>query len=62
MMPIAHEHELQGRRRNRNLGLLAVLLGFVTVVFAITIVKLSKGQMIEGFDHSVRPSLISPSE
>jgi len=35
-----------------------ILGGFVLLVFVITVVKLSQGQMIEGFDHAVRPSLL----
>ena len=34
------------------------LIGFAVIVFAITIVKLSSGNMLEGFDHVVRPSLV----
>ena len=34
------EHELHQRRRGRNWGLMAVLLGFVALIFAVTIVKL----------------------
>jgi hypothetical protein len=43
------EHELHRRRRGRNIALGAVLLGFVVLVFAVTIVKLSSGQMIQGY-------------
>jgi hypothetical protein len=50
-------HELHGRRRSRNLGVGLLLGGFVALVFGITIVKLADGQMIEGFDHTVRPML-----
>ncbi|WP_333832237.1 hypothetical protein [Rubrimonas sp.] len=37
---IHREHELHARRRGRNLAVLAVLAGFVALVFAVTIVKL----------------------
>ncbi len=43
------EHELHRRRRGRNIALGAVLLGFVVLVFAVTIVKLSSGQMMQGY-------------
>jgi hypothetical protein len=43
------EHELHRRRRGRNIALAAVLLGFVVLVFAVTIVKLSSGQMIQAY-------------
>ncbi|MCV2880530.1 hypothetical protein [Actibacterium sp. XHP0104] len=54
------EHELHKRRFGRNLGLLAVLCGFVALVFVLTIVKVSEGGKMEAFDHSVRPSLTTP--
>lgn len=34
------EHELHGRRRGRNLAVLAALLGVVALLFAVTIVKM----------------------
>lgn len=34
------EHELHRRRRGRNLAVLAVLAGFVVLMFAVTIVKM----------------------
>ena len=43
------EHELHKRRKGRNLALGGVLLGFVLLIFAVTIVKLANGQMIQGF-------------
>ena len=39
-MAIGKQHELHERRRGRNYGVLAVLLGLVALVFAVTIVKL----------------------
>ncbi len=55
-------HEIYGRRRSRNVGLGIVLAAFVLLVFAVTIVKLSEGQRMEGFDHQVRPSLLPSTE
>lgn len=43
------EHEIFRRRRGRNLALGGALLGFVLLVFAVTIVKLAEGQMIQGY-------------
>ncbi len=43
------EHDLHRRRKGRNLALGGVLLGFVVLIFAVTIVKLASGQMIQGF-------------
>lgn len=54
-------HEIYGRRRSRNIGLGVVLGGLVALIFAVTIVKMSHGEMMEGFDHQVRPSLL-PAE
>ncbi|GMG81827.1 hypothetical protein LNKW23_10400 [Paralimibaculum aggregatum] len=34
------DHELHKRRRGRNLGVLAVLLGFAALLFIVTIVKM----------------------
>ncbi len=61
-MAISKQHELHQRRGRRNLWLGLVLGSFVILVFAITLVKLSSGQMIEGFDHSIRPTLVEGSE
>lgn len=56
------DHEIHARRRGRNMTLGLILAGFVGLVFVITVVKLSQGQMIEGFDHAIRPSLLEASE
>ena len=34
------EHDLHKRRRGRNFALLAVLLGFVVLLFSVTIAKM----------------------
>ena len=54
-------HEIFARRRSRNLGLGGALIGFVLLIFAVTLVKLSEGQSMEGFDHQIRPSLLPSS-
>ena len=61
-MALSREHPLAARRRGRNRGVGLALAGFAAVVFAITVAKLSSGQMIEGFDHTLRPSLLEPAE
>ncbi|MFT4794514.1 MAG: hypothetical protein ACJAVR_001616 [Paracoccaceae bacterium] len=48
-MIVKEEHELHRRRRGRNIALGVLLLSFVVLVFAVTIVKLSSGQMIQGY-------------
>jgi hypothetical protein len=45
-------HEIYGRRKSRNLGLGLVLAAFVVLTFAVTIVKLSEGADMRGFDHT----------
>ncbi len=60
-MAIKVEHELHKRRSGRNIGLGLVLVAFVAIVFGLTVVKISNGGTIEGFDHTVRYS-IEPKE
>lgn len=52
------ESEMHRRRKSMNLLILGLLVGFVALIFAVTIVKMSNGQMMEGFDHQFRPSLL----
>lgn len=52
------EHELHKRRRSRNLGLLVVLLAFVALVFGLSVVKITNGDMMEGYDHQPRASML----
>lgn len=56
-MAIRAEHEIHGRRKSRNTGLGLVLVCFVALVFALTIVKVRQGELMEGFDHQPRISL-----
>ena len=58
-MPIRVEHEMHGRRRGRNVGLLLILLALIAIVFGLTVVKvlsLEDVRQLEGFDH-VSPTL-----
>lgn len=41
-MEIRKDHELHGRRFGRNMGVGLTLLTFVTLIFGLTIVKLTK--------------------
>ncbi|MGP9805855.1 hypothetical protein [Paracoccus sp. NSM] len=61
-MQLKAEHELHGRRRSRNVGLGFVLIGFVALVFALTVVKVQQGNMMEAFDHQPRVSLLPAEE
>lgn len=56
-MAFREEHELHRRRFGRNVGLGLVLVGFVGVVFALTVVKVTRGDPMQGYDHVVRPEL-----
>jgi len=40
MANLTKEHELHRRRRGRNLAVLAILIGFIALLFWVTIVKL----------------------
>ncbi len=54
------EHEIHGRRKGRNIGVFALLIGFVGIVFGLTVVKvlgLTDIRQMERFDHVVRPHL-----
>ena len=53
-MGIAPEHEIHQRRLSRNLGVGLVLGGFVILVFALTMAKLTRGDHVEAFDHQFR--------
>ncbi len=53
-----HDHELHTRRRGRNMGLLVVLLGFIVLIFGLTIVKIQTAGFTQGFDHVARPEII----
>ncbi|MCT2539342.1 hypothetical protein [Sedimentimonas flavescens] len=57
-MPITQTHELHQRRLSRNLGLGAVLLAFVVLVFGLTVVKVNRGGMMEAYDHQPRASVL----
>jgi hypothetical protein len=57
----SREHELYKRRFSRNVGVGVVLGVFIILVFGLTIAKVSRGDPMEGFDHSVRSSVL-PAE
>lgn len=54
-MAIKVEHEIHYRRFGRNLGVGLLLGGFVAVVFALTVVKVSNGDRMHAGDHAVSP-------
>jgi hypothetical protein len=54
-MTFRPEHEIHKRRFSRNLGLGLTLAAFVALVFALTVVKVTRGDPMQGFDHVVQP-------
>lgn len=56
-MAFGKDHELHQRRFSRNLWVGALLLGFVAIVFGLTVVKVTRDGPIEGYDHAVRPQM-----
>jgi len=50
-------HELHDRRKSRNVGVGLVLVGFIAIVFALTVVKITRGDPMQAFDHVVRPEM-----
>ena len=60
-MAFPPQHEIHRRRFGRNLGLGLVLAAFVGLVFALTVVKVTRGDPMQGFDHTVRPEMVPAS-
>jgi len=56
------EHDLHRRRQSRNFGIALVLVGFIVVVFGLTVVKVRTLGAVQGFDHVVRPELMEQSQ
>ena len=54
-MTFRPEHELHKRRFSRNLGVGLTLAAFVALVFALTVVKVKRGDPMQGYDHVVQP-------
>lgn len=64
-MAIKVEHEIHERRKGRNMGVGLLLLGLITIVFGLTVVKvLQLGDLreFETFDHVARPQIIPDEE
>ena len=57
-MALNPTHEMHKRRFGRNLGVALLLGGFVALVFALTVVKVTRGDPMQGYDHSVRPEMM----
>lgn len=57
-MALQPEHELHRRRSGRNIGVMLVLLAFVALVFGLSIAKIQQGDMMQGYDHQPRSSML----
>jgi hypothetical protein len=55
-MAFPPQHELHKRRFGRNLGVGLTLAAFVALVFALTVVKVKRGEPMEVYDHVVQPA------
>ncbi|MFT4782896.1 MAG: hypothetical protein ACJA1E_001963 [Paracoccaceae bacterium] len=56
------EHELHHRRKGRNFGVGLLLIGFIAIVFGLSVVKIKTGLPVEKFDHVARPALVPATE
>jgi hypothetical protein len=52
------DHELHRRRYGRNIGVFLALFAFALLVFGLTVVKISRGDPMQAFDHVLRPEMI----
>jgi hypothetical protein len=57
-MTFRPEHDLHKRRFGRNLGVGLTLVAFVALVFALTVVKVQRGDPMQGYDHVVQPQSV----
>ena len=57
-MAFRPEHDLHKRRLSRNLGLGLTLAAFVALVFALTVVKVQRGDPMQGYDHVIQPEAV----
>jgi hypothetical protein len=58
-MTFRPEHDLHKRRFGRNLGVGLTLVAFVALVFALTVVKVKRGEPMQGYDHVVQPEAVT---
>ena len=64
-MAIRVEHEIHTRRKGRNIGVGLLLIGFIGIVFGLTVVKvlqLGDARQFETYDHVARPQIIPEEE
>ena len=56
-MALGKPHEIHTRRSGRNIGVAGLLIGFIVIVFGLTVDKITNGGPDEGYDHAPRPAL-----
>jgi hypothetical protein len=61
-MALGQNHEMHERRKGRNYAVLGLLIAFAVLIFAVTMVKMGNGHMMEGFDHTFRASALPVTE
>ena len=61
-MTFRPEHELHKRRFSRNLGVGLTLAAFVALVFALTVVKVKRGDPMQGYDHVIQSQSVPKEE
>lgn len=57
-MALGQQHEIHRRRFGRNLGIGLLLAGLVAIVFGLTVVKVTRGDPMQAFDHVARPEMM----
>ena len=57
-MSFQEPHELHVRRSGRNLATGLVLAGFIVLLFALSVVKVTSGGSLEAFDHAPMDSKV----
>jgi len=60
-MALQVEHEMHERRKGRNYGIGLILIGFIAIIFGLTVVKvlqLGDAAQFERYDHVARPQLV----
>jgi hypothetical protein len=61
-MAFRPEHEIHARRFGRNLGVALLLAAFVALVFALTVVKLMRGEPLHSQDYGSDRAATLPVE
>ena len=56
-MELKVTHDLHKRRYSRNLGVALTLVALISLIFGLTVVKVTRGDPMQAFDHAVRPEL-----